>query len=162
MKIAVGTKNPGKVAAVSRACAGYEVLAGAVVSPTKVASGVSDQPGTLVGYPELSSPMCLLRCNALVVVTNTSGLANVRPITDIRGGKRCDAWRTCSLQEETTRGAKNRAKAAFEAVVRDAEVKPVPWQPTSIPLNSAPVPMATDPPYPMATDPPVNRATHVE
>ena len=45
--LAVGTTNPGKVAAVQSALAGYPALAHFTVAPSKVDSGVSEQPGTL-------------------------------------------------------------------------------------------------------------------
>mmetsp|Transcript_61627 Transcript_61627/g.156655 ORF Transcript_61627/g.156655 Transcript_61627/m.156655 type:complete len:199 (+) Transcript_61627:77-673(+) len=45
--LAVGTTNPGKVAAVKTAIGAYAHLAAFQVMPAKVASGVSDQPMTL-------------------------------------------------------------------------------------------------------------------
>ena len=42
--LAVGTINPGKVAAVRNALSGYQHLAGYTPTPKKVSSGVSDQP----------------------------------------------------------------------------------------------------------------------
>jgi non-canonical (house-cleaning) NTP pyrophosphatase len=45
--LAVGTTNPGKVAAVRAALAAYPALADFSAAPSKVDSGVSEQPRTL-------------------------------------------------------------------------------------------------------------------